>query len=106
MASLELWKTDGSVTIHEVTDAGGGLLFQVAPPTNNYGQGAAIWFGNRQLSNLYGDLPASTAEACSFVADKEGWAAIYINGRAVWSDAAAAAISTAAASALGFDTPL
>lgn len=106
MASLEVWKKDGSVDIHEVADAGRGLSFKVAPPTNNYGNGAAIWFGSRQLSNLYRELPESTAEACSFVADKEGWAAVYINGRAVWSDAAAAAISTAAASALGFDAPL
>lgn len=106
MASLELWKKDGSVTIHEVADAGRGLSFTVAPPTNNYGQGAAIWFGGRQLSALYGDLPASTAEACSYVADKEGWAAVYINGRAVWSDAAARAVEMAVSDALDFGEPL
>lgn len=106
MASLELWKKDGSVTIHEVADAGGGLLFTVAPPTNNYGRGAAVWFGNRQLSALYDDLPASTAEACSYVADKEGWAAVYINGRAVWSDAAARAVEMAVSDALNFGEPL
>lgn len=106
MASLELWKKDGSVIIHEVADAGGGLLFNVAPPTNNYRQGAAIWFGNRQLSNLYGELPVSTAEACSFVADKEGWAALYINGRTVWSDAAAKAVEMAVSDALDFGEPL
>lgn len=106
MASLELWKKDGSVTIHEVADAGRGLSFTVAPPTNNYGQGAAIWFGGRQLSALYGDLPASTAEACSYVADKEGWAAVYINGRAVWFDAAARAVEMAVSDALNFGEPL
>lgn len=106
MASLEVWKKDGSVDIHDVADAGGGLFFKVAPPTNNYGQGAAIWFGNRQLSNLYEELPVSTAEACSFVADKEGWAAVYINGRAVWSDAAARAVEMAVSDALDFGEPL
>ena len=106
MASLELWKKDGSVVIHEVADAGGGLLFKVAPPTNNYGQGAAIWFGNRQLSRLYDDLPASTAEACSAVADEEGWAALYINGRAVWADDAARAVEMAVSDALNFSESL
>ena len=102
MASLEIWKKDGSVSVFEVADAGAGVAFTVAPPTNNYGQGAAIWFGSRQLSALYGDLPASTAEACSYVADKEGWAAVYINGRAVWSDAAARAVEMAVSDALNF----
>jgi hypothetical protein len=91
MASLEIWKTDGGVTVHEVADAGDGLKFEASKADE--GGGSAIWFGARRLSGFYKKLPESTADACTAVGRKEGWDSVYINGRCVWADDAARAVT-------------